>query len=140
MPPPAPTPETIYYDGHCALCHHTILFVLGHDRAGNLFRFAPLQGSKFAEEVAPERRAGLPDSLVVQTSDGSLLIRSEGILHILHRLGGGWKILAAAMAVFPPALRDAAYNFVARVRYRLFGTRDDLCPVIPPEWRGRFHL
>jgi predicted DCC family thiol-disulfide oxidoreductase YuxK len=128
----------IFYDGHCALCHGTIVFVLRQDRPGELFRFAPLQGSKFAEEVSPERRAGLPNSIVVQTNDGALLVRSDAILHILRRLGGGWEFWAGIMAIFPRGLRDAVYNFIARIRYRVFGTREDLCPVIPPEWRGRF--
>lgn len=130
----------IFYDGHCALCQGTIVFVLKRDRSGSLFRFAPLQGSKFAEEIAPERRAALPDSIVVRTNDGALLVRSEGVLRILERLGGGWKIVAGLMAIFPRGLRDAVYDFIARIRYHVFGTREDLCPVIPPEWRGRFDL
>jgi predicted DCC family thiol-disulfide oxidoreductase YuxK len=128
----------VFYDGHCALCHGTVGFVLKQDRAGNLFRFAPLQGSKFDEVVAPERRAGLPDSIVVQTNDGVLLVRSDAILQILRRLGGGWKFWAGILGIIPRGLRDAVYNFIARIRYRVFGTREDLCPVIPPEWRGRF--
>ncbi|HYL46098.1 MAG TPA: DCC1-like thiol-disulfide oxidoreductase family protein [Candidatus Limnocylindrales bacterium] len=128
----------VFYDGHCALCHGTVVFVLKQDRSGELFRFAPLQGSKFSEEVAPERRAGLPDSIVVQTNDGALLVRSNAFLHILRRLGGVWKFWAGIVAIFPRGLRDAVYNFIARIRYRVFGTREDLCPVIPPEQRGRF--
>jgi predicted DCC family thiol-disulfide oxidoreductase YuxK len=138
--PLAPQAETIFYDGHCALCHRSILFVLRHDRQGDKFRFAPLQGSKFAGEIAPQRRAGLPDSIVLQTAGGKLLTRSDAILHILARLGGPWKFLAATLSIVPRSLRDAAYDFVARIRYRVFGTRDELCPVIPPEWRGRFDL
>ena len=133
-------PEMVFYDGHCALCQCTVVFVLKHDRGGTLFRFAPLQGSKFAEEIAPERRAGLPDSIVVQTSGEELLIRSDAVLHILRQLGGGWRILAGKLAIFPRGLRDAVYDFIARIRYHVFGTRDDVCPMIPPEWRGRFDI
>ena len=128
----------IFYDGHCALCQGTIVFVLKQDRSGELFRFAPLQGSKFAEDVAPERRAGLPDSIVVHTNDGAILVRSDAVLHILRRLGGVCKFWAGILAIVPGGLRDAVYNLIARIRYRVFGTREDLCPVIPPEWRGRF--
>jgi predicted DCC family thiol-disulfide oxidoreductase YuxK len=130
----------IFYDGHCALCHGTVVFVLKRDRSGGLFRFAPLQSSKFAEEVEPERRAELPDSIVVQTAQGKLLMRSDAFLHILQRLGGGWKILAGILAIVPRGLRDAVYDFIGRIRYRVFKTREDLCPVIPPEWRTRFDL
>jgi len=42
------------------------------------------------------------------------------------------------LSVFPRLIRDAGYDFIARIRYRVFGTRQDLCPVVPAEWRGRF--
>jgi len=134
----ASPPETVFYDGHCALCHRTVKFVLRHDRSGTLFRFAPLQGSFFSAQIPPERRADLPDSIVVLTVDGSLLVRSDAFLHILRRLGGSWRALADFLAIAPRFLRDPVYNLVARTRYRIFGRRDDLCPIVPPEWRGRF--
>ena len=68
----------------------------------------------------------------------ALLARSDAFLHILRRLGGGWKILAAVLSVVPRGLRDAAYDFIARVRYRIFGKRDELCPIVPPDLRARF--
>jgi len=130
--------ETLFYDGHCALCHDSVVFVLKHDRSGKAFRFAPLQGETFKARVPAEQRGGLPDSIVIRTADGALLARSEAMIHILRRLGGKWKNLAAIVAVVPRTLRDNAYDFIARIRYRVFGTRDDLCPVIPPAQRARF--
>jgi predicted DCC family thiol-disulfide oxidoreductase YuxK len=88
--------------------------------------------------MAAEKRAGLPDSVVVLTNEGVLLVRSNAFLHVLRRLGGGWKILAAVLGVIPRPLRDAAYDFIARIRYRVFGKRDDWCPVISPDLRARF--
>jgi predicted DCC family thiol-disulfide oxidoreductase YuxK len=35
-------------------------------------------------------------------------------------------------------LRDFVYDFVARIRYRVFGTREDLCPIVPAALRARF--
>jgi predicted DCC family thiol-disulfide oxidoreductase YuxK len=130
--------ELIFYDGHCGLCHRTVQFVLGHDSSGTAFRFAPLQGETFLRRVPASRRAGLPDSIVVLTEQGSLLVRSDALLHILRRLGGGWKFLAAILGVIPRPLRDAAYDFVARIRYSIFGKREDLCPIVPSELRARF--
>ncbi len=46
--------------------------------------------------------------------------------------------MAAFMAVVPRPLRDVVYDFVARIRYRVFGRRDDLCPDVPPDLRARF--
>jgi predicted DCC family thiol-disulfide oxidoreductase YuxK len=111
---------------------------LKHDRAGTPFRFAPLQGETFQATVPVGQRAGLPDSMVVRTHDGSLLLRSDAWVHILRRLPGGWKALAALVAAVPRPLRDLAYDFIARIRYRVFGQRDDLCPDVPPHLRERF--
>jgi predicted DCC family thiol-disulfide oxidoreductase YuxK len=132
------TPEILFYDGHCALCHGSVKFVLKHDRSSGAFRFAPLQGSTFRSLVAPGDRPSLPDSMVLRTEQGSLLVRSDALIHVLRRLGGGWRLLAALIAVVPPGLRNRGYDFVARIRYRVFGRREDLCPVAPPAWRARF--
>jgi predicted DCC family thiol-disulfide oxidoreductase YuxK len=135
--PPEETPEILFYDGHCALCHGAVKFVLKRDRSA-AFRFAPLQGSTFESRIPPERRAALPDSVVVLTREGNLLTRSDAFLHVSRRLGGGWKILADVLRVFPRPLRDAVYNGVARIRYRVFGKREELCPIVPAEIRTRF--
>jgi predicted DCC family thiol-disulfide oxidoreductase YuxK len=132
------SPEIVFYDGHCGLCHGAVQFVLRHDRSGGAFRFAPLQGSTFVERVAAERRAQLPDSIVVLTASGELLTRSDGFLYICRRIGGFWGALAAILAIVPRFLRDTVYNFVARIRYRIFGRRDELCPMVPAELRERF--
>jgi len=138
VPQDASTAERLFYDGHCGLCHGAVKFVLRRDRAGRLFRFAPLQGPTFEATVPAERRTGLPDSILVLTTDGALLARSDAVLHILRRLGGGWKFLAGVSAVLPRAVRDSAYDFIARIRYGIFGRRDELCPVTPPDLRARF--
>ncbi|MGA8870567.1 MAG: DCC1-like thiol-disulfide oxidoreductase family protein [Candidatus Acidiferrales bacterium] len=128
----------LFYDGHCGLCHGAVKFVVKRDRGGQAFRFAPLQGPTFEARVPAERRAGLPDSIIVLTNEGALLARSDAFLHILRGLGGGWKVLAGVLSVVPRGLRDAAYDFIARIRYRIFGKRDDLCPIVPPDLRARF--
>jgi predicted DCC family thiol-disulfide oxidoreductase YuxK len=76
--------------------------------------------------------------MAVQVRDGSLLVRSNAFIHILRQLGGGWKIMAAIVAPIPRPLRDIAYDFVARIRHRAFGRRNDLCPVVAPDLRSRF--
>lgn len=130
--------ELLFYDGYCALCHRAVKFVLKQDRSGKAFRFAPLQGSTLESRISPERRASLPDSILVLTVEGELLVRSDAFIHILRRLGGSWGFWARLLALIPRGLRDWVYDFIARIRYRLFGMREDLCPVLPPEWRARF--
>jgi len=135
---PAPAqPEMMFYDGHCALCHGAVKFVLKHDRSGRAFRFAPLQGETFRALVPEKARQDLPDSIVVRTDGGAMLARSDAFIHILSRLGGGWKTFAAMTRAVPRPVRDFIYDLIARIRYRVFGTRNDLCPVVPAEWRSR---
>ena len=128
----------VFYDGACGLCHRAVRFALARDTDGSRFRFAPLDSEAFRQRV-PDA-AGLPDSLVVRTPEGSVLARSAGVIHILERAGGVWWLLARALRALPSRLRDAIYDDVATVRYRLFRKPAEACPVTPPELRSRFEI
>lgn len=130
-------PRTLFYDGHCGLCHGAVRFVLGHDPDGPL-SFAPLQGETFATEVPEDVRAALPDSLVLLTAEGSVLTRSTAVIALLRYLGGGWGAWSRILSVLPRPLRDAGYRLVAALRHRLFKRPEGLCPILPPEVRRRF--
>jgi predicted DCC family thiol-disulfide oxidoreductase YuxK len=130
--------DTLFYDGTCGLCHRAVTFLLKRDRNGELFRFAPLGGATFLSKVPPSQRANLPDSLVLRTSGGALLTRSNACLYVLRRLGGPWKTVAALLAPVPRPLRDAAYNLVARARFSVFGRTARACPILPRELLARF--
>jgi predicted DCC family thiol-disulfide oxidoreductase YuxK len=130
--------ERLFYDGHCGLCHRSVSFVLRHDREGRTFRFAPLGGSTFQATLSAAERADLPDSIVIRTSDGRLLVRSRAAAHVLRRLGGGWRVLGSLVLVVPRPVADFVYDLVARVRHRLFARPAEVCPLMPVELRGRF--
>ncbi|MCS6806130.1 MAG: DUF393 domain-containing protein [Acidobacteriota bacterium] len=134
------TTETIFYDGHCGLCQRWVRFVLLRDRTGQMFRFAPLHGERFHAAVPEHQRAGLPDSVVVLAVGGSLLVRSEAVLHILRRLGGVWACIAAMARLLPRRWRDWLYDRVVNLRHRLFPPTTDACPPIPSHMRERFDL
>ncbi|MBZ5590763.1 MAG: DCC1-like thiol-disulfide oxidoreductase family protein [Acidobacteriia bacterium] len=138
MPPESPATDTIYYDGHCGLCHRWVRFVVAVDRDGRLFRFAPLAGETFQAKVPQSARAGLPDSVILQTADGSLMVRSDAVVCILRRLGAGWWALGAAIHLIPRPVRDGAYDWIARMRTRWFAPPAGTCPVMPAELRKRF--
>jgi predicted DCC family thiol-disulfide oxidoreductase YuxK len=112
--------------------------VLWADEDGRRFRFAPLGGPTFKSQVEEADRARLPDSLVVRTEAGRLLTRSRGVVHLLKRLGGPWRLIGTFGGWIPPSLLDWTYDGVARIRHRLFAKPDDGCPMVPPELRARF--
>jgi predicted DCC family thiol-disulfide oxidoreductase YuxK len=130
--------EHLFYDGECGLCHRWVLFTLARERGRELFRYAPLQGPTFAARVPAEQRAGLPDSIVVRTEAGELLLRSAAALHVLTRIGGGWAVVAGVARLVPRPLRDFVYDRVAGVRKRLFAKPAGACPLVPRELARRF--
>jgi len=107
---------------------------------GEAFRFAPLKGEVFRAAVSADEQAKLPDSLVLRTSEGKLLTRARGVLHLMERLGGCWRILASIARLVPAKLLDKLYDGVARIRYRLFQQPNEACPLVGPELRKRFDV
>ena len=126
-----PGQDRIFYDGKCGLCHGVVRFVIERMPDNCTFRFAPLQGPTFKDVVAEGDRVDLPDSLIVQTCTGEVLVRSEATLYIIERLGWGWRVMAGLSRLVPSALRDATYDFVARNRVRFFRRPQTECPLLP---------
>ncbi|MBX7113280.1 MAG: DUF393 domain-containing protein [Myxococcaceae bacterium] len=131
--------DILFYDGSCGLCHASVKFVLKHERENNT-DFSPLGSEAFRSRVNEAQRSVLPDSLVVWTSDGRLLVKSAAVVHLGRRLGGFWKVLANVGNLLPDFLLDAVYDFIARNRQKVFKKPDGACPMIPPQHRPRFLL
>ena len=131
-------PERLFYDGHCGLCHQAVRFVLARDPTGALFRFAPLGGEAFLREVPAQARKALPDSIVIRTEDGRLLVRWAAACHIVRQVGGAWGLAGCLLGIVPGFLGDLLYNAVARNRHRFFARPQETCPVAAPHLRARF--
>ena len=138
MVPKTSSAEQIFYDGDCGVCHWAVKLVARHDRSGRAFRFAPLGGEVFQRDVPPEAAASLPDSMVVRTRDGGLLLRSDGLIHILRRLGFLHRLLASLLRLVPRPVRDFFYDRFAERRHRFADRPAGTCPLVPPELRRRF--
>lgn len=125
----------VVFDAQCLLCSAWVRFLLRHDRAG-VFRFASMQG---ATGKALLREAGLPHT-ELQTLllvDGQRSWQhTAAILRILHGLGWPWRAVWVLWLV-PAPLRDAAYRWIARRRYQLFG-RSPTCLLPPAAQAHRF--
>ena len=132
------SPELVFYDGDCGLCHRTVRFLLARDPDGSLFRFAPLFGETFVREIPESAREGIADSVIVLRRDGVVLQRAGGVFHALRRIGGVWGMLGTLGGWVPSGLTDWGYDRVGAVRHRLFKRPTQACPVTPAEQRGRF--
>lgn len=126
----------IVFDGVCVLCSRWVDFILRHDRAGR-FRLAAMQGARgrallLAHGLSPDD----PTSFLL-VDGGQGYSDTDAIGRVLHHLGGRWRGVATALRVAPRPLRDPAYRWIARHRYRLFGRRPQ-CRLPEPEQAWRF--
>jgi predicted DCC family thiol-disulfide oxidoreductase YuxK len=130
----------LLFDGHCGLCTWLVQFVLPRD-PGGIFRFASLSSPEGRTMVT--LHGGDPDDVSTvyvvadyRTPEARPLTRSRAALFVCRSLGWPWKA-ATLFGVFPTALLDRVYDFVARNRYRVFGRREQ-CLMPRPEWQDRF--
>jgi predicted DCC family thiol-disulfide oxidoreductase YuxK len=131
----------LLYDGVCGLCNRFVQFILRRDRKA-IFHFASLQ-SALAAGILTRHNANPTDLDTVyvvlnhELPDESLFSRSEAVLFVLKQLEGFCRPAGFLLQLLPKFLRDAAYNAVARRRYRIFG-RSEICVLPNDQDRPRF--
>ena len=125
----------LLFDGVCNLCSASVQWVLQRDRAGQ-FRFAALQSAAGREALARFGLSAESMDTVVLVAGNRVFTRSDAVLELWRRLGRPWSWLYWLRGV-PRPLRNGAYDWVARRRYRWFGRRRE-CWLPRPEWKERF--
>jgi predicted DCC family thiol-disulfide oxidoreductase YuxK len=124
----------VLFDGTCAFCERSVVFMATRDPAG-YFKFGASQTPE--AEVLLARygvnRATARSMILIE--DGRAYLRSDATLRIAARLAAPWSWLRAFLLI-PRPLRDAAYRVVAAVRHRIAG-RSNACEIPPPEIRAR---
>lgn len=140
MPQAEPGGAVIVFDGVCVLCNGWVGFLLRRDRCGR-YRYAAMQTD--AGRALLDAHGLDPDDpgsfLLIEHDDADaprVSMNSDAVRRVLVGLGGIWR-LAHAIALVPRPLRDAAYRWLARNRYRWFG-RHAACSLPAPEHRQRF--
>ena len=129
----------VLFDGVCNLCASTVRSIIRRDSRGR-FRLASLQSDAgrriLAGAGAPPPEAGAAPASLILVANGRTYMRSGAVLRIAAGLDAGWPLLAVFL-VIPAPLRDLAYRFVARNRYRWFG-RKTACELPPTDEGWRF--
>lgn len=136
MPPkPAETwPENlILFDGVCLFCSRWVRAVMARD--GGRYRFVSIQspyGRAMAEAFGIDPEFPGTNAVIVS---GMAWFKSDAALAVLSSLPG-WRF-ARALTALPRAMRDPAYDLIAKNRYALFG-KSDACFMPSPADRARF--
>jgi predicted DCC family thiol-disulfide oxidoreductase YuxK len=111
----------ILIDGVCVLCSRGALFVIARDPAA-IFRFVTVQepyGRRLAERLGIDAEQPETNAVIL---GGRAYFKSDAAIEALALLPG-WSWVRV-MRLVPRALRHAAYDLVARNRYRWFGRAD----------------
>lgn len=125
------------FDSVCALCSRGVQYALRFEREPRM-RFVAIQ-SAIGRDLA--KRYGVdpdePDTFLF-IENGQALEKSDAVIALSRHLGGPARI-ASLFRFLPERLRDAAYELIARNRYRVFGKRES-CLVPAADQRDRFVL
>jgi len=109
-------------------------FLLKRDREKR-FRFASLQ-SEAGQKLKHKFNLPPETDSIIFVHNGKFHIESEAALEIARLLPYPWK-LARVFKIVPRTLRDKAYRWIARNRYRWFGKRET-CRLPTPEEKVSF--
>lgn len=125
----------VFFDGLCNFCDASVQFILKRDHK-DLFLFAPLQ-SQIAKEMLPglNINPSHPDSIILSYK-GKIYDTSAAVFKICILLGWPWRFFAVFLIV-PPFIRNAAYKFFAKMRYKWFGKKE-VCMLPTPEQAAKF--
>src|SRR6185503_7896085 len=124
----------VLFDGTCAFCERSVIFIAKRDPSG-YFRFGASQTP--AAEVLLTRygvaRATARSLILIE--EDRVYLRSTASLRIASRLTFPWSLLRVFLLV-PVPIRDMVYRGVAAIRHGLAG-RSNACEIPPPEIRRR---
>lgn len=127
----------VFYDGSCGLCHYFVRFTL--TRMKKPFIFSPLQGRTFFELIKTKKIEYVPDSIAVYDKEQDrIYFKIEAILYVLRSLGKSWKCLARLISCVPICIANAGYDFIAKIRGKIFKKPKDVCPILSQDLRKFF--
>ena len=122
----------LIYDGLCSLCNWGVKFVLQHEASPDIL-FVSLQSEAGVYLCQNYKIPSNINSVVFLKTDADHTMyhsQSDVLIFIAPYLKKPWSLLSHVRFV-PRFIRDALYNFIAHIRYRIWG-KLDICPVPPP--------
>jgi predicted DCC family thiol-disulfide oxidoreductase YuxK len=118
------TRSIVYFDGVCNLCNFWVKWIRKVDRKSR-FELRSLQSEEGKEFIKIyQMESGLvPDSVVYhRVKTNQVYFESDAVLNIIKDLGFGGKLIYWLLRLLPKFMLNAVYRWVARNRYKWFGT------------------
>ena len=127
--------KILLFDGVCNLCNSSVLFVIKRDPKDK-FRFTPLQSEAGVELVKQYNIDTSKTDSVVLIENGKAYTKSSAGIRIARGLSGGWPLFFGFWIV-PKFIRNWAYDFIARNRYKWYGKKES-CMIPTSELKAKF--
>ncbi|MGR7814204.1 thiol-disulfide oxidoreductase DCC family protein [Lacinutrix undariae] len=114
--------QLILFDGVCNLCNHAIQYVIKHDK-NDVFMFAALE-SDTGQQIIKHYNIDVNkiDSILLYSEVFGLKYKSSAAIKIGSQLGFP-QYLIGVFYIVPTFIRNFAYDFIAKNRYRWFGKK-----------------
>jgi predicted DCC family thiol-disulfide oxidoreductase YuxK len=128
--------KIILFDGICNLCNDSVLKIIKHDKK-DLFVFAALQsesGQKITNYLKID--TSKVDAIILYEPGVAYEIKSTAALRIMKDFGGFWFV-TQIFRIFPENIRDWAYDYIAKNRYKWFGKKES-CMIPTSELQAKF--
>ncbi|HSD05634.1 thiol-disulfide oxidoreductase DCC family protein [Flavobacterium sp.] len=128
--------KIILFDGVCNLCNSAVQFIIEHDKK-DVFRFVALQ-SELGEKIL--KHIGINpahiDSIILYEPGIAYYYKSQAAIQISKNLSGFWHF-GTVFKIFPKAISDALYDYIAKNRYKWYGKKES-CMIPTFELKSKF--
>ena len=125
----------ILFDGVCNLCNSSVQFIIKHDKQER-YLFASLQ-SDAAKEILLHfnlKKNNIDSIFLIKNS--KIYTKSTAALKIAKHLNNGFS-LCYFFIIIPYFIRDLAYDYIAKNRYKWFGKQNE-CMLPSAKHKKRF--
>ena len=129
-------PLIIFFDGPCVFCNFWIRTLCKWDKNDRL-RFSSLD-SDLALKFSSQRDINISnkDTVIVWDQLDGIYTESRAFFKIIKTLGGLFNLILI-FSIIPKFLTDWIYRFIARNRYKWFGSYDT-CPTPDPTFKHKY--
>ena len=120
--------QLILFDGICNLCNSSVQYVIKHD-SKDKFMFTALQ-SEVGQQIIKEYNidTAKTDSILLYTPEVGISSKSMAALKIAFQLGFPNNLLCVFF-IIPPFVRNYAYDYIAKNRYKWYGKKESVFAV-----------
>ncbi|UYW02040.1 thiol-disulfide oxidoreductase DCC family protein [Flavobacterium agricola] len=127
--------KIVLFDGVCNFCNDTVNTIIEHDK-NDVFVFAALQ-SEVGQQII--KHIGLNpkiDSIVLYEPGVAYYIKADAALRIFSHLGSKF-FYTKFFQLFPNGLKNIAYDYFAKNRYKWYG-KSESCRIPTPAEKAKF--